>query len=56
MLLEISLSEIYRKGLLLATFVLAEAVLSGYLSNGKKIQFWDGKTAERIVQFLGRLR
>jgi UDP-N-acetylglucosamine 2-epimerase (non-hydrolysing) len=34
----------------------AEAVLSGYLSNGKKIQFWDGKTAERIVQFLGRLR
>jgi UDP-N-acetylglucosamine 2-epimerase (non-hydrolysing) len=34
----------------------AEAVLSGYISNGKRIQFWDGNTSERIVQFLGNLR
>jgi UDP-N-acetylglucosamine 2-epimerase (non-hydrolysing) len=32
------------------------AVLSGSNSNGKTIEFWDGKTAERIVQFLGKLR
>jgi len=30
----------------------AEAILSGYVSNGKKIEFWDGKTAGRIVEHL----
>jgi UDP-N-acetylglucosamine 2-epimerase (non-hydrolysing) len=33
-----------------------EEVLSGSDSDGKRIEFWDGKTAERIVQFLGKLR
>jgi len=33
-----------------------ESILSGYLSNGKKIEFWDGKTAKRIVEHLCTLR
>jgi UDP-N-acetylglucosamine 2-epimerase (non-hydrolysing) len=33
-----------------------EEVLSGSDSDGKRIEFWDGKTAERIVQFLRNLR
>jgi UDP-N-acetylglucosamine 2-epimerase (non-hydrolysing) len=30
----------------------ADAILSGYVYQGKKIEFWDGKTAKRIVDFL----
>ena len=33
----------------------AEAILSGYVPQGKKIEFWDGKTASRIVAFLKEL-
>lgn len=29
-----------------------EAILSGYALQGKKIEFWDGKTADRIVKYL----
>jgi len=29
-----------------------EVILSGSVPQGKKIEFWDGKTAERIVEFL----
>lgn len=29
-----------------------EAILSGSTPQGKKIKFWDGKTADRIVKFL----
>jgi UDP-N-acetylglucosamine 2-epimerase (non-hydrolysing) len=28
------------------------AILSGYAHQGRKIEFWDGKTAKRIVEFL----
>jgi UDP-N-acetylglucosamine 2-epimerase (non-hydrolysing) len=30
----------------------AETILSGRVPQGKKIEFWDGKTAKRIVDFL----
>ena len=30
----------------------ADGILSGYAHEGKKIEFWDGKTAERIVDLL----
>jgi len=30
----------------------AEAILSGYVSNGKKIEYWDGKTSERIAVYI----
>jgi len=30
----------------------AEAILSGYVPQGKKIQYWDGSTAKRIVKHL----
>jgi len=29
-----------------------EAILSGYVLQGRKIEFWDGKTADRVVDFL----
>ena len=29
-----------------------EAILSGDVHHGRKIKFWDGKTADRIVEFL----
>ena len=29
-----------------------EAILSGSVPQGRKIEFWDGKTAKRIVEFL----
>lgn len=33
----------------------AEAILSGYVPQGKKIEYWDGKTASRIIAFLKEL-
>lgn len=36
--------------------VKAEAILAGYEPNGNKIEFWDGKTAYRIVEFLRKFR
>jgi len=33
-----------------------ESILSGSLSNRGKIEFWDGKTAHRIVEFLKKNR
>jgi UDP-N-acetylglucosamine 2-epimerase (non-hydrolysing) len=33
-----------------------ESILSGCLSNREKIEFWDGKTAKRIVEHLCTLR
>jgi UDP-N-acetylglucosamine 2-epimerase (non-hydrolysing) len=32
-----------------------EQILRGEVDKGKKIEFWDGRTAERIVGFLGHL-
>ena len=34
----------------------AELILSGTLHKGSKIELWDGKTADRIVEFLRNLR
>jgi len=33
----------------------ARAILSGYVSNARKIEFWDGRTAERTVEILRTL-
>ncbi|GAH33639.1 unnamed protein product, partial [marine sediment metagenome] len=33
----------------------AEAILSGSVPKGSKIELWDGKTADRIVEFLRNL-
>jgi UDP-N-acetylglucosamine 2-epimerase (non-hydrolysing) len=30
----------------------AESILSGFVPQGKKVEFWDGNTAKRIVEFL----
>ena len=34
----------------------AESILSGTVHKGSKIELWDGKTADRIVAFLRKLR
>ena len=34
----------------------AEAIISGTVPQGSKIEFWDGKTADRIVEFLRYFR
>jgi len=33
-----------------------ESILSGSVPQGKKIEFWDGKTADRIVEFLKSIK